>query len=455
MADLNGYRRVHVVGAAGAGMSALAKLLAGLGHAVSGSDLRGGPALEGLAALGLDTWTGHDPDRAAAADLVVASSAVPDDDDELAAARVAGTPVWRRPRLLAALTADRPAVGLAGTHGKTTTTAMTVTALRSMGLDPSFVVGGELIDAGTGAHLGDPDLFVLEADEAFGTFCDLTLRGLMITSVEADHLDHYGTLARLEDAFASVARRVRGPVVACADDAGAAELAAATGAITYGTASHADWQLEGVEPDGWAVCFTLHGEGPPLEVRVPRPGRHVARNAAGVIALLAALGYDAGAAARGLAGFAGVRRRSEVRGRFAGITVVDDYAHHPTEIAAMLAAARAGAWRTVWAVFQPHLYTRTEEFAPDLGAALAAADKVVVTDVYGAREEPLPGVTGKLVAEAAAASGAAAVDYIAACPDLAPYLAARAEPGDLVMFLGAGDITEAAGELAAILAARS
>ncbi len=451
MGDLAAYRRIHLVGAAGAGMSGLATILAGLGHVVTGSDLRGGPALDGLGAAGLEVWAGHRPARAAAADLVAASSAVPDDDPELAAARAAGVPVWRRPRLLGALTADRPAIGLAGSHGKTTATAMAVTALRAAGHDPTYVVGGELIDAGTGAHLGDPELFVLEADEAFGTFCELTLRALLVTSVEADHLDHYGTLDRLEAAFADVAVRAGGPVVACADDPGAARLAAECGAITYGTAAGADWRVTGVRPDGWAVRFVLDGPQGRLELCVPRPGEHVARNAAGVVALLAACGYGAAECAVGLAGFAGVRRRSEVRARGGGITVVDDYAHHPTEIAATLAAARSSSPARIWAVFQPHLYSRTAELATELGAALAVADRVVVTDVYGAREAPQPGVTGRLVADAVGGP----VDYVADRGELAPFLAARAEPGDLVLFLGAGDITDSAGELAGLVESRS
>ncbi len=449
MADLAAYEHVHLVGAAGAGMSGIATVLAGLGHVVTGSDLRGGPALDGLAAAGLDVWVGHRPARAAAADLVAASSAVPDDDKELAAARAAGVPVWRRPRLLGALTAGRPAVGLAGSHGKTTATAMAVAALRAAGHDPTFIVGGSLIDAGAGAHVGDPELFVLEADEAFGTFCELALRGLLVTSVEADHLDHYGTLDRLEAAFIDVAARVDGPVVACVDDPGAARLAAGCGAVTYGTAPGADWEVRDVRAAGWAVRFRLDGPHGSLELSVPRPGEHVARNAAGVVALLASCGYDPAACAAGLATFAGVRRRSEVRARRGGITVVDDYAHHPTEIAATLAAARSSRPSRIWAVFQPHLYSRTRELAPELGAALAAADRVVVTDVYGAREAPQPGVTGRLVADAVAGT----VDYVADRADLAPFLAARTEPGDLVLFLGAGDITDAAGELAGLVEA--
>ncbi len=450
MDDLARYRQVHLVGAAGAGMSGLATILSGLGHLVSGSDLRGGPALDALAAAGLDVWVGHRPERAAAADLVAASSAVPDEDPELSAAQAAGVPVWRRPRLLGELTAVRPALGMAGSHGKTTATAMSVTSLRAAGEDPTFVVGGELIDAGAGAHVGDPGLFVLEADEAFGTFCELTLRGLLVTSIEADHLDHYGTLDRLEAAFADVASRSGGPVVACADDEGAARLAAGCGAVTYGTAPGADWRIHGVRPDGWAVRFGLDGPGGSLEVCVPRPGVHTARNAAGVVALLAACGYDAEACAAGLASFAGVRRRSEVRARRGGITVVDDYAHHPTEIAATLAAVRSTGPARMWAVFQPHLYSRTRELAAELGAALAAADRVVVTDVYGAREAPQPGVTGRLVADAVGG----AVEYVADRAELAPFVAARTEPGDLVLFLGAGDITDAAGELAALVEGR-
>ncbi len=451
MGELDGKRRIHLVGAGGSGMSGIAKLLAQLGYEVSGSDLKPGRLLDVLADLGVTTWVGHAPQRVTEWDLVVASSAVPDRDPELEAARSRGLPVWRRPQLLGALTDGRPTLGFTGTHGKTTATALAVAAVRATGMDPSFLLGGELVALNTGAHLGRDGLFLLEADEAFGTFLELHLEGLLVANVEADHLDHYRTLGALEEAFVRVAAGVSGPVVAGIDDAGARRLAERVGAVGYGISPDADWVIDRVEHGPWSVSFRLQGRGAAYDVQVPRPGLHVARNAAGVLALLGEAGLDVGAAAAGLTGFAGVRRRYQVRARIGGVTVVDDYAHHPTEIAATIAAARLGEWDRVWAVFQPHLYSRTAELAPALGASLVAADRVVVTDVYGARESPQPGVTGRLVADAATAAGSPRVEYIPARRSLAPYLAEEVGAGDLVLLLGAGDITLVADELAELL----
>lgn len=449
--ELPSSGHIHIVGAGGAGMSALAKILRGLGYDVSGSDLKPGRQLDALGDVGIRTWVGHRPELAATANLIVASSAVPDSDPELEAGRDAGVPVWERPALLDALTAERPAIGCAGTHGKTTTTAMAVTALQHLGADPTFIVGGEMAALNTGAHLGDPDLFVLEADEAFGTFRLLHLRGLLVTNVEADHLDYYETVAALEEAFALVANRVDGPVVACIDDPGVRRLAQRTALIPYGLAADAVWRVRDVAHGNGEIGFRLTGPGGvDVPVRVPLPGLHSARNAAGVVALLANLGFDPAAAADGLGGYRGVHRRFEIRGRVNEVTVVDDYAHHPTEIAATIAAGRLGGWNRVWAIFQPHRYTRTADLAPEFGAPLAAADHVVVTDVYSAGEAPLPGVSGKLVAEATAAAGGD-VQYIpsvAATPAaVVPYVA----PGDVVLLLGAGDITEIAEPLLSAL----
>jgi UDP-N-acetylmuramate--alanine ligase len=435
-------------------MSGLAKLLAQAGHSVSGSDLKPGRALGGLTATGVETWVGHRPQDAGRWDLVVRSSAVPDRDPEAAAAQAAGIPVWERPRLLAEMTAAMPALGIAGTHGKTTTSAMAVAAMRALGRDPSFMVGGELVGLRTNAHLGEPDLFVLEADEAFGTFLDLTLRGLVVTNVEADHLDYYADLGAVEDAFASVASRVEGPAVACVDDPGAARLAERVpGIIGFGVAEGARWRVTDVTRREWGVGFTLEHGARRWPVSVGRPGRHVALNAAAVLALTGELGLDVDAAASGLAGFAGVRRRFEVKARYGGITVVDDYAHHPTEVAATIAAARdTGAGRVV-AVFQPHRYSRTAELAAGFGPALANADHVVVADVYAAGEAPVPGVTGRLVADAVRRSGVDA-SYVPRRIDLAEHVAAAAAPGDIVLVMGAGDITLIADELAGLLGER-
>lgn len=447
MGDLSVFERIHLVGVGGAGMSALARLLAGLGRTVTGSDLRGSETLAALADLGLEVWSGHRPERAEASDLVVASSAVPEDDPELAAARSAGVPVWRRPELLEAITASVPTIGSTGTHGKTSTTAMLVAALRHVGRDPSFVVGGEVLDLGTNAVAGSDDLLVLEVDEAFRTFEQVHLKGLVVTNVEPEHLDHFEGVDDLEEAFVGVVRRVDGPVVLCGDDPGSARIAERTGDPTYGTDPGADWRIHDPVLGARSVRFRLVGPELDIEVVVARPGLHMARNAAGALALLARLDVDVEAAAEGLSEFSGVRRRFEHRGTVDGVTLVDDYAHHPTEISATLrAAARAGADR-IWAVFQPHLYSRTELLHRDLGAALAVADVVVVTDVYGSRETPRPGVTGELVADAAIRSGAPEVHYVPHRAELAAFVVPRLRPGDLVITMGAGDVTVTATEI--------
>ncbi len=447
--------RVHIVGAGGSGMSGIAKLLMQMGLSVTGSDLKMGPVLAGLADLGIEVWSGSRPDRLQRPDLVVTSSAVPDSDPEVARAMASGIEVWRRPRLLEELTLRIRTIGATGTHGKTTSTALLIAGLRAAGRDPSFVVGGELTDLRTNAALRDPDLLVLEIDEAFGTFLGLRLGGLMVTNVEPDHLDYYRTLDRLEDAFAEVVRAVEGPVLIGVDDPGGRRLAERTGLRTYGAAGDADWRISDLEERSWSVAFTLSGPEQSHRVRVGRPGLHIARDAAGALALLGELGHDVARAAEGLAGFAGVRRRFEVRGEVAGVTVIDDYAHHPTEIAATLEAARRAPWKRIWAVFQPHRYSRTAELHREFGAAFAGADLVVVTDVYAAGEAPEPGVTGELVADAVTARTDAQVVYIPHRSDLAGFLAERVESGDLVLTLGAGDITALAGELAPLLERRT
>ena len=448
--DLSRPTAIHIVGAGGAGMSALAKLLSQLGHTVTGSDLKPGRAVDALADVGVATWVGHRPEAVTGVDLVVASSAVPSRDPELAAARDAGVTVWRRPRLLGAITALMPAIGFSGTHGKTTSTAMAASALRACALDPSFIVGGEMTALNTGAHLGARDLFVVEADEAFGTFRHMDFVGLAVANIEADHLDHYGTVSALEEAFAQVASRVDGPVVGCIDDAGVRRLAQRTPIIGYGTASNATWQITDLSKAPNRVSFTLQGPDRSYPVAVPRPGVHIARDAAGVLSLLGSMGFDLECATEGLSRFGGVRRRFEVRAVVGGTTIVDDYAHHPTEVAATIEAARSGDVNRVWAVFQPHRYSRTADLAPEFGAPLALADRVVVTDVYPAGERPQPGVSGKLVAEAARAAGAA-VEYIPHLADVPAQIAPQLGPGDVVLLLGAGDIFSISGPLAAAL----
>ena len=448
------HERIHIIGVGGAGMSALAKILIGHGHTVSGSDLKGGVGLEALADRGVAVSTGHNPDVAVRADLVVASSAVPEYDEELVAARDAGVTTWRRPELLEAITSDTATIGATGTHGKTTTTALLISALRAMGLDPSFVLGGDLVEMGTNGHVGDYPLLVLEADEAFRTFESLHLDGLVITNVEPEHLSHFGSERALIDSFASVARSVDGPVLACADDAGASQVAERSKAVTYGRSENADWKVANLRTTRAGSVFDLEGPSSGVVVRVGLPGKHVALNAAGALALLAEQGHDLESALAGIEGYRGVGRRWEHRGTVDGVELYDDYAHHPTEVAVMVEMATEVAVGRLWAVFQPHLYSRTKQFSDEFGEALAGADFAVVTDVFGAREEPVPGITGELVADAARSHGAE-VHYVPHRSELAEFLVGRVETGDLVLSMGAGDITLLHTELASRLGERS
>ena len=431
---------VHIVGAGGAGMSGLAKILSQMGRTVTGSDLKPGRMLDALADVGVRTWVGHRPDEMSDVGVVVRSSAVPDLDPEIDAARAAGIPVWERPALLAALTEANPAMGIAGTHGKTTSTAMAVTALRGMGLDPSFLVGGHMVGLNTGAHVGR-DGFVLEADEAFGTFRHLELSSVLVTNIEADHLDHYGTVAALEDAFAQVVDRVGGTRIACIDDPGVRRLARRSDVTTYGIGDDAAWRISGVDSRPGGVAFSLTGpRGPSQTFHIPQPGIHTALNAAGVAVLLASEGHDMSDIAGALASYAGVRRRYEIRAVVSGVTIVDDYAHHPTEVGATVAAALSSTPGRVFVVFQPHRFTRTADLGPDFGEPLSRADHVIVTDVYAAGEQPIIGVSGRLVSRAVEAAGGS-VEDIPILADVPDRIAALAESGDTVLLLGAGDIT--------------
>jgi UDP-N-acetylmuramate--alanine ligase len=455
-----GGRTVHLVGAGGAGMSGLARLLLAAGHTVTGSDRAESATLAALRALGADVHAGHDGGRLGRPDLVVASTAIRAGNPELVAARRLGIPVLGRAQLLALLMAGKVGVAVAGTHGKTTTTAMVVAILQEAGLDPSFAVGGDLKATGVNAAAGAGPHFVAEADESDGSFLELAPTVAVVTNVEADHLDHWGDLEALRAAFRSFVARLPagGTAVLCADDPGARALASAAPCpvVTYGLATGADVRGTGLALDAWGSRFTVTAGGEPLgEVALAVPGRHNVVNALGATAAARAAGAPPKAAQAALARFTGAARRFHLRAEVAGVTIVDDYAHNPPKVAATLAAARLGPWRRVVAVFQPHLYSRTRLFADDFGRALAAgADLVVVTDVYAAREDPEPGVDGELVAAAArrARPGLPSV-HVPDRAELAARVADLLEPGDLLLTLGAGDITTLADEVVPLLAA--
>jgi UDP-N-acetylmuramate--alanine ligase len=452
-----GPRTVHLIGVGGVGMSGLARLLLAAGHRVTGSDRSESATLEALRALGARVWAGHDGTRIGRPDLVAASTAIRATNPELVAARLLDIPVLGRAQLLALLMAGRTGIAVAGTHGKTTTTGMVVAVLEAAGLDPSFAVGGDFKASGVNAAAGAGPHFVAEADESDGSFLELAPTVAVVTNVEADHLDHWGDLASVQRAFRSFVGRLpaAGTAVLCADDQGALDLAgaAACQVVTYGFAAAADVRGEVLAIDGGGARFAVVAGGESLgEVALVVPGRHNVQNALGAIAAALAAGAPFAAAVAGLAGFTGAARRFHLRAVAGGVTVVDDYAHHPTEVAASLAAARLGGWKRVVVVFQPHLYSRTRLFADEFGQALAAADLLVVTDVYAAREDPEPGVDGALVA-GAARRARPDLDCVYE-PDrtaLAPRVAALVQPGDLVLTLGAGDITNLADELGPLL----
>lgn len=451
---------VHLVGVGGAGMSVIARLLAAHGVRVQGSDARESDTLAALRSDGVSVWVGHDADHVAGADTVVVSSAVRESNPELAAARAAGLRVLHRSQALASLMARGRSVAVAGAHGKTTTSAMIATVLRGAGLDPSFAIGGTVLTADgpvAGGHLGS-DVLVAEADESDGSFLNYAPDVAVVTNVEPDHLDHYGSRAAFEQAFVDFAARIvpGGTLVACADDAGARELAAAHArdggrVVTYGVAADADVRVSDVRPtaeDGHAgVRASLAGavggarvEG--LELRLRVPGHHNALNATAAAVTAVVLGVDPAAAVASAHDFLGTGRRFETRGEAGGVRVVDDYAHHPTEVAALLAAARpVAAGGRVLVLFQPHLYSRTATFAREFAEALAAADEVVVTGVYAAREDPDPTVGAHTITDLVDAPDVV-VTAVEDRVEAAHRVADAARPGDLVLTVGAGDVTE-------------
>jgi len=445
--ELSELGAVHLIGIGGAGMSGIARIMLARGVRVSGSDRRDGPTLLALRALGGRIEIDHDAANLGDADTVVVSTAIRTDNPELVAARERGLRVLPRAVALASVMAGRRSVAVAGTHGKTSTTSMLTVAVQACGADPSFAIGGNLNESGSNAHAGTGDVFVAEADESDRSFLLLAPYAGIVTNVEADHLDNYGDLAAVEAAFDRFLTTVdpAGFVVLCVDDPGSARLRGVPTAArvrTYGLAADADLRLADIEvgPEGTSYTAVLDGREMG-RVQIQLPGEHMARNSAAALLAGLELGFPASGLLGGLRRFGGVHRRFELKGIAAGVRVYDDYAHHPTEVAAQLRAARAvvGAGRLVVA-FQPHLYSRTSEFAAAFGSALGLADEVVVMDVYGAREDPVPGVTGDLVARAVPLP-AEQVLFESSWSAAAPALAARARPGDIVITMGAGDVS--------------
>ncbi len=449
-------RPIHLMGIAGAGMSALALIARHRGVAITGCDSdTSGTGADDLTALGVLVWRGHDPSHVEGARAVVVTAAVPREHPELERARALGLPVVRRADALGELVAGgrEGVVAVAGTHGKTTTTVMVTEALTAAGRNPTGLAGGRVAAWGGNARIGGDDLFVVEADEYDKAFLSLKPTIAVVNNVEADHLECYGSLEALEAAFADFANRA-GRVIIGADDAGADRVALHVKAPVWrvGHGATADVRIRAVrlEPGGSRATISLPG-GDSVELQLIVPGLHNVRNAAAALAVLQALGADVQAGARALSQFHGVGRRFERLGAAAGVTVVDDYAHHPTEVAATLAAARQTfPGRRLVAVFQPHLFSRTALHGEALGKALAAADVVVVAPIYAAREQPQAGVTHHLVVRGATRAGAATV-AVRDRAGLTTHVARAVRAGDVVFTLGAGDITKVGPELLGIL----
>ncbi|HSU01484.1 MAG TPA: UDP-N-acetylmuramate--L-alanine ligase [Nocardioides sp.] len=441
--------RVHCVGIGGAGISAIARIMAARGVPVTGSDDHDTPFLPSLRDLGVTCHLGYDAAHVGDADTLVVTTAAREDNPEVLEARRRGLRILPRSAGLAAVMAGSRVLAVAGTHGKTTTTGLLTSALLAAGADPSYAVGGVLTATGRNADAGTDDLFVAEADESDGAFLVYRPHAAIVTNVEADHLDNWGTEEAYHRAFEDFADTIdrSGFVVCVVDDPGAAELARQARAeglevVTVGESADADLRIEHLTLDGSTSTCRVSRAGTDLgELRLRIPGRHYVLDAVAALAMGLRLGYAFDALAEGLGLFTGTGRRMELKGEVDGIRVYDSYAHHPVEIRGDLEAARAlaGDGRVV-AAFQPHLVSRTRIFGEAMGVALGAADEVVVLDVYVAREDPDPAVTGRLVADAVPLP-AEQVVYVDGLPDAARELADRARPGDLVITLGAGDIT--------------
>jgi len=452
--------RVHLIGTGGVGMAGLARLLLTRGIPTSGSELREWPALAGLRALGGTIFMSHAASNLDGADTVVYSTAIPADHLELVEARARGLRVLHRSQALAAAMNDRRAIAVAGTHGKTTTTSMITVILQHAGLDPSFVIGGEISEAGSNGHHGGGEYFVAEADESDRSFLLYRPHVAVVTNIDADHLNTYGDLAGLEDAFVEFAGLVQpgGFVVTCADDPGARRFAARlSGTVqTYGTADDADLRMAEVVSSARGVHYQAVLDGVPLgEVSLPTPGRHLALNSAAAALVALRLGVPAQAIIEALAAFPGVRRRFELKGVVAGVRVYDEYAYHPTSMTAAMHTLRevAGDGRLI-VVFQPYRVYRTRDFETEIAAALSIADEAVIMEVFGPGEVREPGQGGIALTAAVSLPDDSKV-FVPSWEDVPGEVARRARPGDVVVTMGAPPISLMGDELLAELAVSS
>jgi UDP-N-acetylmuramate--alanine ligase len=444
--------RIHFVGIGGIGMSGIAEVLLNLGYQVSGSDLRASDITARLASLGGTIAIGHRAENVAAADVVVISSAVPRQNPEVVAARARGVPVIPRAEMLAELMRLKTGIAVAGSHGKTTTTSMVAHLLAAAGLDPTAVVGGRLNNFGSNAKLGRGELMVVEADESDGSFLRLSPTVAVVTNIDPEHLDHYGDFERLRAAFAEFINRVPfyGLAVLCVDHPTVQGLLPEVEKrhVTYGLGPLADYQATDLLLEGFRSVFRASRKGESLgRFELAMVGEHNVLNALAALAVADELGVPVEASREALAAFRGVDRRFTVRGTAAGVTVIDDYGHHPAEVRATLAGARRAFGRRLVVAFQPHRYSRTRDLREEFATAFNDADLLFCTEIYAAGEDPIPGVTGEALVETLRAHGHREVVYAADRPALLELLLGRVLPGDLVVTLGAGDITRVGGEL--------
>lgn len=436
---------IHFVGIGGSGMSGIARVMAARGARISGSDLHDSTTLDSLRALDFKIQIGHHPENVEGADLVIRSSAIPSSNPEIIAANNLGISVIGRAEALAALLIGKRSVAVAGTHGKTTTTSMLTVALQRSGLDPSFAIGASIRNSGTNAHHGSGEIFVVEADESDGSFTSYHPAGAVITNIELDHVDNFQNLEQIDDLFSEFCRTVQDFIVVCSDDAGISRLLQRISGsdlkiVTYGTEADPNLLLDRIHlaPTTSSARLTFNGRvlG---EMKLAIPGRHNLLNAAAAMAAGIELGAPVNKLLEGIASFSGARRRFEIRGEVNGVTVIDDYGHHPTEIKATLETARsfAGSGRVI-VIFQPHRFSRTKAFADEFAQELGAADHTYLLEIYPADEQPMAGVTSAVIAHRMSSKS---VTYEPSMPDVITQVVSKAKQGDLVLTLGAGDVT--------------
>ncbi|MGA9884455.1 MAG: UDP-N-acetylmuramate--L-alanine ligase [Candidatus Acidiferrales bacterium] len=454
------FQRVHLVGIGGSGMSGIAEVLLSIGYAVSGSDLRTSPVVERLRKLGATVYEGHRAENVQGAHVVVISSAVSSDNVEIVEAQRLKIPVIPRAEMLAELMRLKFGIAVAGAHGKTTTTSMVASVLGAAGLDPTFVVGGRVNHAGSNARVGQSEYMVVEADESDRSFLLLAPVIAVVTTIDREHLDQYKSLEEIQDAFLQFVNRVPfyGEVVLCLDEPNVQAILPRVRrpVISYGTSSQADLQISDVQLQGLSSEFRVHYRGEDLgtfHLPLP-PGIHNVRNAAAAAAVALALNVPAELIRSGLAHFAGVGRRFEIKGCYNGVALIDDYGHHPAEIRATLEAARGCGYKRLLVLFQPHRYTRTQQLWDDFCQSFNQADVLVVTDIYAAGEGPIEGITAERLAAGISSAGHKSVVYSSTLQGGIEFMLREARPGDAVLTIGAGSVGRVTDELAMLLGSR-